>query len=137
MSELHFTIDKPVVSSILAVVVVTRGVAPLVTIGLAVVVATVYGIVVNMSTVVSSADIAVVSPVSEVVVSTVTTVSTAEITRRKITTDGQVGCSPPLLILSGNYRYDLLKHERYCEHFLEMMLLYSLILCVYTLTCIH
>ena len=33
-----------------------------------------------------------------------------------------VGCSPPLLILSENYRYVLLKHERYCEHFLEIML---------------
>ena len=50
-----------------------------------------------------------------------------------------VGCSPPLLILSENYRYVLLKHERYCEHFLEIMLLtmYSLIFCVYTLTCIN
>ena len=56
-----------------------------------------------------------------------------------------VGCSPPLLILSENYRYVLLKHERYCEHFLEIMLhvfidilciyvnMYSLISCVYTL----
>ena len=56
-----------------------------------------------------------------------------------------VGCSPPLLILSENYRYVLLNHERYCEHFLEIMLhvfidilciyvnMYSLICCVYTL----
>ena len=56
-----------------------------------------------------------------------------------------VGCSPPLLILSENYRYVLLKHERYCEHFLEIMLhvfidilciyvnMYSLVCCVYTL----
>ena len=55
-----------------------------------------------------------------------------------------VGCSPPLLILSENYRDVLLKHERYCEHFLEIMLhvfidilciyvnMYSLICCVYT-----
>ena len=65
--------------------------------------------------------------------------------RCSITTDGRVGCSPPLLILSENYRYVLLKHERYCEHFLEIMLhvfidilciyvnMYSLICCVYTL----
>ena len=32
-----------------------------------------------------------------------------------------VGCSPPLLILSDIYHV-LLKHERYSEHFLEMML---------------
>ena len=49
------------------------------------------------------------------------------------------------LILSENYRYVLLKHERYCERFLEIMLhvfidilciyvnMYSLICCVYTL----
>ena len=44
--------------------------------------------------------------------------------RCSITTesDGRVGCSPPLLILSENYRYVLLNHERYCEHFLEIML---------------
>ena len=77
-----YTINKPVVCSIVVVVVSTRGVAPLVTITPAAVVVTVYGIVVvNMSTVVSSAEIAVVSPVSEVLLSTVTTV--AEITRRK------------------------------------------------------
>ena len=56
-----------------------------------------------------------------------------------------VSCSPPLLILSENYRYVLQKHARYCEYFLEMMLhvfidilciyvnMYSLICCVYTL----
>ena len=43
-----------------------------------------------------------------------------------------VGCSPPLLILSENYRYVLLKHERYCEHFLEMMVhVFIDILCIY------
>ena len=42
--------------------------------------------------------------------------------RCSITTDGLVGCSPPLLILSDIYRYVLLKHQRYSEHFLEMML---------------
>ena len=67
--------------------------------------------------------------------------------RCSITTesDGRVGCSPPLLILSENYRYVLLNHERYCENVLEIMLhvfidilciyvnMYSLICCVYTL----
>ena len=53
-----------------------------------------------------------------------------------ITTDGRVGCSPPLLILSDIYRiYDLSLHERYCEHFLEITLhVFIDMLCIYVNT---
>ena len=57
--------------------------------------------------------------------------------RCSITTDGRMGCSPPLLILSENYRYVLLKHERYCENVLESMLYVFIdILCIYVDTII-
>ncbi len=41
-----------------------------------------------------------------------------------------VDCSPPLLILSENYRYVLLKQERHCEHFLEIVIIIIIIIIV-------